>query len=119
MKYFIIFFLLAPFGLIEMKGQKKYLTVFFVNQFRGDSVDIYADKKKIESAKLSTIKSTGQCEFFLVVEPDKIERLIINDLKTKQRFEILVEKDSTYLYIFKLENGRYRFDYSTKLILPL
>lgn len=120
-RYRCSFFLVGLFIVTSaLQNDRLFLTVFFVNQFNNDSVEVLLNnKEKIFSENLLTEFSTGQCDkFFPVMLTDSIQRLAFTQIKSKARFDTEIKKGFRYLYVFKLGNGSFRFDYSNKLSLP-
>lgn len=96
----------------------RHLTVFFVNQFNNDSIHIYINHKELYRIRLQTNPSTGQTEHILTVkEQDLDKKLRIIEIPSQKVFETDLRKGFNYLYVFKLDSGKYRFDYSNRLLL--
>ena len=120
MKYVFLFLGVSLFSLkSHSQEQDKLFMGFFVNDFVNDSVHVFLNKKKIMAVMLNTVPSVGRCqEFIMIQKSDSVQCLTFLEIATKKKFQTVIKKEFKYLYIFKVDKGEYRFDYSNKLVLP-
>lgn len=89
-----------------------------MNHFSDDSLHICVNKKEVDRVMLHTDPSTGKCDQLILIPISSTKQILtILEVNGKKKFESVIQKDSSYLYIFKQPDGKYLFDFSNKLIL--
>jgi hypothetical protein len=101
------------------QSEKNYLIGFFVNGFNNDSVRVLLNKDTIKETRLKSDPLLGQCNDYLLVRlTDSEQILTIFEVERGKSFKTVIKKGCQYLYIFRLNDEYYDFNYSNKLRLP-
>jgi len=120
MKCLFFFALLSAFSSKAYSQERDGIfVVFFVSNFKNDSLHLLLNDKIIMSAMLnndpSADKFPGITGFII---SDSVQYLTLMEVASNNKFKTIVKKGAKYLYIYKLEKDNYEFHYSNKLSLP-
>jgi len=113
---FLILLCTGAFFSMYSQDKREYLTVFYVNSFRNDSIHVFLNGKLIEKLRLKTEPSTGACDELTVVKlSDRKQQLSFCEVANKRKFQTEIKEGFKYLYVYKVD-GNYRFDFSNKFL---
>ena len=123
MRYGVILFILLAVSMKSYSQNERdfngHLVVFLVTGFNGDSIRVMVNKDTLLSER---IKSSPHGDFydgnFFVGLADTAQTLAIFDIKRNTSVESKIKPEFQYLYIFRLGEKDFNFDYSNDLRLP-
>jgi hypothetical protein len=98
---------------------KDHLIAFFVSGFNGDSVRVVLNGNIIMEVRLKSTPVLDQCDTNLAIKlTDTVQTLTIYEVERKKSFQTVIKRDYQYLYISRLSDKDFDFDYSNRLRLP-
>ncbi len=120
MKFLVLLFtLIISFCKCYSQSEKDFLLGFFVNGFDKDSIRVFLNKDTILEARLKANPLLDQCNTYILARlTDSQQTLTIYEVERGKTFQTVIKKGFQYLYIFRLDDNNYQFDYSNKLRLP-
>lgn len=120
MKFYILLFILTlPFLKSYSQSEKDFLIGFFVSGFDKDSVRVLLNNDTIMVVRLKSDPSLGQCNSYIFAKiTDSAQTLTIFEVEKSKAFQTVIKKGFQFLYINKLSDSNFQFDYSNKLSLP-
>ena len=123
MKFYILAATLL-FSCLKSYSQKErdfkdHLIAFFVSGFNGDSVRVLLNRDILLEVRLKSTPVLDQSDVNLAIKlTDSLQTLTIYEIENKKSFQTIIKKGFQYLYISKLSDKDFDFDYSNKLRLP-
>ena len=91
---------------------------FFVTGFNGDSIRVMVNRDTLVQERINSSPHGDLYDENLVVKfADTTQTLTIYDIKRNKSFETKIKPEFQYLYIFKLSEKDFDFDYSNRLRL--
>jgi len=116
---FILFVTSARSYSQNEKDFKDYLIVFLVSGFSGDSVRVGVNKDTMTVYLPKSRLPSGQYDaYFGLKLSDSAQTFNIYGDERQNLFQTTIKKEFQYLYIWKLTNKDFEFDFSNRLRLP-
>ena len=93
--------------------------MFLVSGFKGDSVRVGVNKDTMTVMLSKSNLPSGQYDaYFAVKLSDSSQTFNIYDDEKQKLFQTIIKREFQYLYIWKLTDKDFEFDFSTRLRLP-
>lgn len=110
----IVLFLYMPL-LLCTNGKKynyKHLSIFFMDKFENDSIQVNISKNNTCYLVLTTDKSIGGCKEGLIIDRNYVsKKLIFANIKQKVVDSVEIRNDYKFLYVyFKMNKFIFRFE---------
>lgn len=113
----ILFLILSiPLFICSSKEKHDYkrLSVFFMDKFENDSVQVQISKTNTSYLRLTTDKSIGGCKEGLLIDRNYSDKkLLFTNIKQKVVDSIEIDNEFEFLYVY-FRTGKFMFRFEKK-----